>query len=67
MAEHEISKKIMGNKFEGERNVGRSRLRWMNGILENLRILRIKGWWLVARDREAWKRVLREAEAEIGL
>ena len=24
-------------------------------VLEDLRKLRIKGWWLVARDREAWK------------
>ena len=41
--------------------------RWMGGFLEDLRKLRIQGWWLVARDREAWKRVLREAEAQIGL
>ena len=39
----------------------------MDGVLEDLRKLRIKGWWLVARDREAWKRILREAEAQIGL
>ena len=34
MAEHEIPKKIMGNKFGGKRSVGRPRLRWMNGVLE---------------------------------
>ena len=67
MAEHEIPKKIMGNKFEGKRSVGRPRLRWMDGVLEDLRKLRIKGWWLVAWDREAGKKVLREAEAQIGL
>ena len=42
MAEHEIPKKIMGNKFEGKRSVGQPRLRWMDGVLEDLRKLRIK-------------------------
>ena len=43
-AEHEIPKKIMGNKFEGKRNVGRPRLRWMDGVLEDLRKLRINSY-----------------------
>ena len=47
MAEHEIPKKIMGNKFEGERCVGRIRLRWMDGVLKDLRKLKIKGWRLL--------------------
>ena len=67
MAEHEIPKKIMGNKFQGKRSIGRLRLRWMDGVLEDLRTLRIKRWWLVARDREAWQRVLREIEGQTGL
>ena len=57
----------MGNKFEGKRSIGGPRLGWMDGVLEDLWKLRIKGWWLVARDREAWKRVLREAGVQIGL
>ena len=32
-----------------------------------LRKIGIKGWWLVAKDREDWRKVLREAEALVGL
>jgi hypothetical protein len=29
--------------------------------------LKVKNWWTVAKDREAWKKILREAEAHNGL
>ncbi|KAJ4438485.1 hypothetical protein ANN_14430 [Periplaneta americana] len=66
MADHEIPKKVMGNKFEGKRSVGRPRLRWMDGVLEDLKKVGIKGWWLVARDRDTWKRVLRRPRLKLG-
>ncbi|KAJ4451936.1 hypothetical protein ANN_03417 [Periplaneta americana] len=62
MTEHEITKKVMENKFEGRRGVGRSKLRWMDGVLEDLRRLRIKGWWLVAREEI----ILRDMLVEIN-
>jgi hypothetical protein len=29
--------------------------------------LNVKNWWTVAKDRESWKKILREAEAHKGL
>jgi hypothetical protein len=52
---------------EGMRSVGRPRLRWMDGVLEDLRKLGVKSWWMATKDRESWRKVLREAEAHIGL
>jgi hypothetical protein len=39
----------------------------MDAVLEDLRKLGVKGWWMVAKDRESCEKVLREAEARIGL
>jgi hypothetical protein len=36
----------------------------MDGVV---RYLRIQRWWMVAGDRESWKKVLREAEGLSGL
>jgi hypothetical protein len=40
---------------------------WMDGVLEDLRRLGVKSWWMVAKDRESWRNVFWEAEAHIGL
>jgi hypothetical protein len=39
----------------------------MDGVLEDLRNLGVKSWWMVVKDRESWRKVLREVEAHIGL
>jgi hypothetical protein len=54
-------------KLEGRRSVGRPRLRWKDGVEDHLRKLNVKNWWTVAKDRELWKKILREAEAHKGL
>jgi hypothetical protein len=39
----------------------------MDDVLEDLRKLGVRNWWMVAKDRESWRRFLREVEAHIGL
>ena len=39
-------------------NRGIAKLRWTNGEGEDLRKLGIKGWWMVARDRKSWRKIL---------
>jgi hypothetical protein len=34
----------------------------MDGVLQDLRKLGVKSWWMVAKDRESWRKVLREAD-----
>jgi hypothetical protein len=36
-------------------------------VENDLRKLSAKNWWTVAKDRESWKKNLREAEAHKGL
>jgi hypothetical protein len=39
----------------------------MDGVLQDLRKLGVKSWWMVAKDKESSSKVLPEAEAHIGL
>jgi hypothetical protein len=34
---------------------------------DDLRKLNVKNWWTVGKDRESWRKILREAEAHKGL
>jgi hypothetical protein len=54
-------------KLEGWRSVGRPRLQWKDGVEDDLRKLKVKNWWTVAKDRESWTEILRKAEAHKGL
>jgi hypothetical protein len=67
MDRSEMPKSIKDCKPEGRRAMGRPKLRWMDGVVEDLRKMGVKSWWTVARDRESWKKVLQEAEVRSRL
>jgi hypothetical protein len=67
MKSTEIPRKLMEWKPEGRRSVRRPRLRWMDGVEDDLRKMKVKKWWLAARNRESWRNILREAEDDSGL
>ena len=53
--------------ISGGRRVGRPKLRWVDGVMSDIKKLGVENWWLMARDRDGWRRFLREAEARPGL
>ena len=59
-----MSDRIMDSKFKGSSRVGKPKPRWMDDVVRYLRIQRL---WMVAGDREPWKKVLREVEGLSGL
>ena len=65
--EEDESKRFMEPKAEGmgERR-RRSKLRWMDGMGEDLSKVGNKGWWMVAKDRELWRKIYRKIEALAG-
>jgi hypothetical protein len=54
------------SKPEGRRSVGRPKMRWLDDVKEDLRIVRISGWRGKTRRRDEWKSVLREVKVLQG-
>ena len=60
-------KKIFNIKPDGVRKVGRPKLRWEDGIDQNMRILEVKNWKKFALDRDEWAELLKKARPHQGL
>lgn len=65
MDDSRIPKKILNSKPEGKRNVGRQKLRWLDGVEEDLRTLGVRRWRQKAQLRQEWTKILREAKARL--
>ena len=59
--------KIFNTKPDGVRRAGRTKLRWKDGIDQDMRILEVKNWNKVALDRGEWAKLLKKARAHHGL
>ena len=55
MAADRVPKKVLHAKPEGSRSVGRPRLRWMDDVETDLRLLGIRRWREKALDRDRWR------------
>jgi hypothetical protein len=53
-------KKIFNTKPDGVRRVGRPKLRWENGVDQDMRILEVKNLKKVALDRDEWAKLLKK-------
>jgi hypothetical protein len=65
MNETRSVKKIFEGKLEGRIDRGRPRLRWINGVEDDLRKLGVKRWRTKALNREEWASIIREAKAKL--
>ena len=62
-----MQRKMMeGRPFIGRRK-GRLRLRWMDDVAADLKVMKIKQWMEKTKDREQWRLVVEEAKAHPGL
>jgi hypothetical protein len=59
-------KMMKGKLFIGRRR-GRPCLRWMDDVVEDLKVMEIKQWTEKTKDREQWSLVIEEAKAHPGL
>ena len=60
-------KKIFNTKPDGTRSFGRPKLRWEDGVDQDIRILGVKNWKKVALNRDEWAKLLKKARAPQGL
>jgi hypothetical protein len=59
-------RKIFNTKPDGVR-FGRPRLRWEDGVDQDMRTLEVKNWKKVALDRDEWAKLLKKARAHQAL
>jgi hypothetical protein len=57
--------KISEEKLEGRRGRGRPRLRWIDGVEEDLMNMGIERWRIKGLDRAEWASVIKEAKAKL--
>jgi hypothetical protein len=57
-----VVKKIFDSKPEGRRKVGRPRLRWLDDVENDLRVMKITRWRKNAQNREEWASVSKKAK-----
>jgi hypothetical protein len=60
-------KKIFNTKPNGALSGGRPKLRWEDGVDQDMRILGVKNWKKVALNRDEWAQLLKKARAHQGL
>jgi hypothetical protein len=67
MDQRRVVKKIFDSKPEGRRQVGRPRLRWLDDVENDLRVMKIKRWReKKAQNREEWTSVTKKAKVLKG-
>jgi hypothetical protein len=66
MSEDMVIKKLYKSKPEGRRSIGRPKMRWLEDVEEDLRMMRISGWRGKAQRGDEWKSVLMEVKVLQG-
>jgi len=56
-------KKKFNTKPDEARSDGRLKLRWKDGVDQDMRILGVKNWKIVVLNRDEWAKLLRKARA----
>jgi len=59
-------KKIFNTKPDVARSVGRPKLRWEDGVDQDMRIIVVKNWRKVALNRDEWIQLLKKASPTSG-
>jgi hypothetical protein len=62
-----MPRKMMEGRLKIGRRKGRPSLRWLDEVVADLKVMKIKQWMEKTKDREQWRLVVEEAEAHPGL
>jgi hypothetical protein len=56
----------MREKIYTRRKSGRTKVRWLDAVQEDLREMGIEEWRRKAQDGDQWRRIAQEAKAHVG-
>jgi hypothetical protein len=62
-----ILQKIIFSQPEGSRKKGRPKLRWLDSVLKDVKLLKVETWWKKARDTNICGRIIKEVKVHTGL
>jgi hypothetical protein len=60
-------KKVFDTRHEGTRKIGRHKLRWEDGVIQDIKALGVKIWRNVAMNVENWLKLLKKGRVHTGL
>ena len=63
----DLSRRVLLSEPGGKRPRGGPRLRWKDGVEQDVARLGCRNWKVVALHRQGWRKLLKEAEAHPGL
>jgi hypothetical protein len=67
MEDDRMVKKLTNWKQFGKRPAERPKNRWIDGILKDMEVLKVKNWKELTRNRKQWNNVVEKAKTHPGL
>jgi hypothetical protein len=67
MEENSPCKKNTFSQPEDSQKKGRPKLRWLDSVLKDVKLLKVETWWKKALDRNIWGRIIKVAKVYKGL
>jgi hypothetical protein len=67
LEEQSPARTVLVAVVEGKRQRGRPKLRWEDGVMDDVRKLGEKNWRNATTNKDSWRKLLKEAWAQIGL
>jgi hypothetical protein len=65
MEDFRLPKKILNDKLDKKRKIGRPKLRWFGDVQTDIRTLGIKRWMYKVQGRLKWARITNEAKVKL--
>jgi hypothetical protein len=65
MEENSPCKMITFSQREGSRKKGSPKLRWLDSVLKDVKLVEVETWWKKALDRNIWGRIIKETKVHV--
>jgi hypothetical protein len=67
MEDDRMVKKLTNWKQFGKRPAVRPKNRWIDGILKDMQVVKVKNWKELTRNRKEWNKLVEKTKTDLGL